>query len=91
MRRTTLITGLISSFVAVILAATSNYPYVYIPVIASLVLGLISFYLSRKHQYPTKPVQFIFIVAVIAISMAIYKSLYSNPESGMSETEILSD
>ncbi len=81
MRRTSLVFGMISSLVAIIMAATSYYGYVYIAVLVSLVFGLISFYLAHEHDYPKKTIQLIFIIAIIAISIAIYKAVYSSPET----------
>ncbi|SDB27911.1 hypothetical protein SAMN03097699_0476 [Flavobacteriaceae bacterium MAR_2010_188] len=88
MRKTSLVLGMISSVVAIILAATSYYGYVYIAVLVSLVFGLVSFYLAHEHEYPKKTIQFIFIIAIVAISIAIYKAVYSSPETAPIEALI---
>ncbi|MDX1471739.1 MAG: FUSC family protein [Flavobacteriaceae bacterium] len=73
MRNAFLILGLLASAIALIFSLTSWFAYTYIPAVFALIAGLISFYISRQHQYPKKPVQLIFIIAIIAISVAIYK------------------
>lgn len=83
MRRIFIILGLLSAVIAVILAAMATTPMVYLPAILALVFGAASFYQSK--QKSKKVVQLIFLLTILALSLATYKSIFNTIEKETSE------
>lgn len=81
MKKTMLIIGFIASIVGIILSLTSYSNYAFIPCIAALVFGLIAFSEDQHLPYPKKSVQIIFIITIIALSLATYNALYGGVEA----------
>lgn len=79
------ILGLISAILAVVLSVLPLSNLAYIPAIAALVFGLIAFLMARQKQEPRKSIQLIFILTIIALSLATYKSIFSESEVGNTE------
>lgn len=67
--------GLVSAIVAAILAALPFSNYTFYPAIAALVFGAISFYKSK--QKSKKVVQLIFLLTMLSLGLATYKSVFS--------------
>jgi predicted benzoate:H+ symporter BenE len=79
------ILGLLSAVVAVILSVLPLSNMAFIPAIAALVFGLIAFLMARQQQEPRKSIQLIFILTIIALSLATYKSIFNESEVGSTE------
>ena len=79
------ILGLISAVLAVILSVLPLSNIAFIPAIAALVFGLIAFLMARQKQEPRKSIQLIFILTIIALSLATYKSIFNESEVGNTE------
>lgn len=79
------ILGLISAILAVVLSVLPLSNLAFIPAIAALVFGLIAFLMARQQQEPKKSIQLIFILTMIALSLATYKSIFSESEVGNTE------
>ena len=77
--------GLITAILAVILSVLPLSNLAFIPAIAALVFGLIAFLMSRQQQEPRKSIQLIFILTIIALSLATYKSIFDESEVGNTE------
>ena len=77
--------GLISAILAVILSVLPLSNLAFIPAIAALVFGLIAFLMARQQQEPRKSIQLIFILTIIALSLATYKSIFNESEVGNTE------
>ncbi|WP_026753091.1 hypothetical protein [Sediminibacter sp. Hel_I_10] len=87
MKQIVTLLGLISAITAVVLAVTSFSNMAYIPAILALVLGALSFFISK--QKSKKAVQLIFLLTILSLSLTIYKSIYSEEEP--SEVDQLED
>lgn len=74
--------GFTTAILAVILAVTplSNLAVAPIGIAFLSALGLL--FISKKQQTKTKTVQYIFLLASIALSLTIYKSIFSITEVG---------
>lgn len=79
------ILGLLSAVLAVILSVLPLSNMAFIPAIAALVFGLIAFLMARQQQEPRKSIQLIFILTIIALSLATYKSIFNESEVGNTE------
>lgn len=79
------ILGLISAILAVVLSVLPLSTLAFIPAIAALVFGLIAFLMARQQQEPRKSIQLIFILTIIALSLATYKSIFNESEVGNTE------
>ena len=77
--------GLITAILAVILSVLPLSNLAFIPAIAALVFGLIAFLMARQQQEPRKSIQLIFILTIIALSLATYKSIFNESEVGNTE------
>ena len=77
--------GLISAAMAVVLSILPLSNLAFIPAIAALVFGLIAFLMAKQHQEPRKSIQLIFILTIIALSLATYKFMFSESEVGNTE------
>ena len=87
MKQIVTLLGLISAITAVVLAVTSFSYMAYIPAILALVLGALSFFISK--QKSKKAVQLIFLLTILSLTLTIYKSIYSEEEP--SEVDPLED
>jgi thiol:disulfide interchange protein len=79
------ILGLISAILAVILSVLPLSNMTFIPALAALVFGLIAFMLARQQQEPRKSIQLIFILTILALSLATYKFIFNESEVGNTE------
>lgn len=80
MRRFVIISGFICAIIAVIIGVTPLYKLSIIPSILAIISLGILWYVSKKNNNPSKFIQYIGILIVIAISMSIYKTVFNNNE-----------
>lgn len=82
MRIFLIILSVISAILAVILSVLPVSNMAFIPAIAALVFGLIAFYLSNKIDKPKHTIKLAFLLTILALSLATYKSIFSTVEVG---------
>ena len=80
-----IIIGFIAAILAVVLAVTPLSNLAFAPIIVAFVCGLLVVFISKKEQSKTKTIQYIFLMVVIALSLTIYKSIFSTSEIGDTE------
>lgn len=81
MKRLWIVLGLTAAVLALILSVTTFFNMAYMPAVAALIFGLIAFYLSRQKEFPKKPIQLIFLLAIIAVVLSSYKLIFVPPEN----------
>lgn len=77
--------GLITAIVATILSVTKFSNLAVAPIIVAFISGLIVLFLSKKEQSKTKPIQYIFILIIISLSLTIYKGVINTYEIDKTE------
>ncbi|WP_452219305.1 FUSC family protein [Lacinutrix undariae] len=82
MKKILIIIAFIAALSSVILAVTPLSNLALIPAIVAFLLGLIIYYISKKNNSPKKVVQYIFLLAIISISITIYKTIFTTTEIG---------
>ncbi|MGR7813837.1 FUSC family protein [Lacinutrix undariae] len=82
MKKILIIIAFIAALLSVILAVTPLSNLALIPAIVAFLLGLIIYYISKKNNSPKKVVQYIFLLAIISISITIYKTIFTTTEIG---------
>lgn len=85
MRKLCVILALIAAILAVILSVLPVSNLAFIPAIASLVFGLVAMYLSNKQEKPKHTIKLAFLLTILALGLATYKSIYSTSEVGDTE------
>lgn len=83
MKRICIIIGFISSILAVILSVTPLFKVAVFPIIIALLSGLGIYFLSKKSK--TKSIQYILLLAIIALALTIYKSVFNEAKVGDTE------
>lgn len=83
MKKLVLILGFVSAILAVILAVTPLFKIAYIPGVLALIFGILAIYLSK--QDAKKSIQLIFLLTIIALALATYKSVFQKVEVGNTE------
>ena len=83
MKRICIIIGFISSILAVILSVTPLFKVAVFPIIIALLSGLGIYFLSKKSK--TKSIQYILLLAIIALTLTIYKSVFNEAKVGDTE------
>jgi len=92
MRNICIVLGLIAAVLAVVLSALPLFNLAFIPAIIALVLGLAAFYLSKQQNQSKKIVQLIFLLTIVSLSLATYKTVFSTTEVGdVKELEVRED
>lgn len=86
MRKTFIILGFIFSISAVFLAVLPLFKLAFIPATLAFVCGLIAFAKSKKENTSKTAVQLIFLLTIIALALATFKSVTSTSEVGDTET-----
>ncbi|GAA3568357.1 FUSC family protein [Snuella lapsa] len=86
MKKATTILAIITSFLAIILSVLPVSNLAIFPAIAALVFGLIAFYFSKKSGHVKKIIQFTFLLTIIALSITIYKAIFTTIEVADTET-----
>lgn len=82
MKKLVIILGFISAILAVVLAVTPLSKIAFMPGIAALIFGILALYLSKQNQGSKKSIQLIFLVTIIALVLATYKSVFNKVEVG---------
>ena len=85
MRSLFIVLALISSIISVVLAVLPISNLAFIPAVLGLVFGLIAFYISNKKQLPKHPIKLAFLLLILALGLATYKSIFSTSEVGNTE------
>ena len=85
MRQLFIILGLISAIFAVILAVLPLSNFAFFPAIAGLLFGILAFLKGRKENKPKHTIQLIFLLTIIALALATYKSITATTEVGNTE------
>lgn len=80
MRKLLIILGFITSILALLLAVTPLFKIALFPIIIAFLCGLGLVALSRKKQFKTKAIQYIFLLTIISLGFTIYKSLFFEAE-----------
>ncbi|PNQ72808.1 FUSC family protein [Hanstruepera neustonica] len=74
--------ALIAAILSVILSVLPLSNLAFIPAIAALIFGLVAFYLSNKKQLPKHTIKLAFLLTILALGLATYKSIFSTSEVG---------
>ena len=85
MRKLFVILALIAAVLAVILSVLPVSNLAFIPAIASLIFGGVAIYLANKQQKPKHTIKLAFLLTILALGLATYKSIYSTSEVGNTE------
>lgn len=85
MRKTAIILGFIFSIIAVLLAVLPFSNFAFIPAIIAFILGIIAFLKSKAEGTKKHTIQLIFLLTIIALALATYKSIYTTTEVGDTE------
>ncbi|WP_452229175.1 MULTISPECIES: FUSC family protein [unclassified Lacinutrix] len=85
MRKLFIILGIIAAIIAIILSSLPLFNMAFIPAIAALLFGIIAFYLSKKENESRKPVQLIFLLTLVSLSLSTYKAIFNETEVGNTE------
>lgn len=86
MKRLFIVLALITSILATIFAVLPISNLAVIPAIAALIFGLIAFYLSKKTGEVKKIIQFTFLLTIVALSLSIYKAVFTTTEVAETKT-----
>ena len=82
MRKLLIVLGLIAAIFAVIFAVLPVSNLSFIPGTAALVFGIAAFLMSKKEGQSKKVIQLIFLLTIIALALATYKSIFDTVEVG---------
>lgn len=80
MRKVFIILGLIAAILAVILSVLPLSNLAFIPAILALAFGIAALYLTNKSGASKKIIHYIFLLTVLSLAFATYKSVFSRPE-----------
>ncbi|WP_179352276.1 hypothetical protein [Winogradskyella vidalii] len=80
MKKAAVIIGLASAIIATILSVTKFSNQAVIPIIIAFTSGLAILFLSNKAETKPKPIQYIFLLVIISLSLTIYKGVLKTPE-----------
>lgn len=82
MRKLFIILGLIAAIIAVVLAVLPLSNLAFIPAVAALIFGVIAFIQNKKVKASNITVNLIFLLTVISLGLATYKSVTTTQEVG---------
>lgn len=82
MKRLSIILGFIAAVLAVVLAVTPLSNLAVFPIIIGFICGLVIFFITRRDEKKTKSIQYIFLLVIIALSLTIYKGVFTTTEIG---------
>nr|WP_321222518.1 FUSC family protein [uncultured Psychroserpens sp.] len=85
MKKLFLVLGFITSILALILAVTPLFKIAFIPAIAALIFGLLTFVVSKDKQQFKKPIQLVFLITIITLALTTYKSVFTESQVGNTE------
>ncbi|MFH4965527.1 FUSC family protein [Gaetbulibacter sp. M235] len=80
MKRLFTILALTAAIISVILSVLPVSNLAILPAIASLIFGLIAFYLSKKTGEVKKIIQFTFLLTIISLAITTYKAVFTKTE-----------
>ena len=80
MRKLCITLGLITAILAVILSVLPLSNLSFIPAIFTLILGVVALFVSNKSGASKKIIQYIFLLTIISLVFATYKSIFSESE-----------
>ncbi|WP_242132863.1 FUSC family protein [Aestuariivivens marinum] len=86
MKKTFIVLALVSSILATIFAVLPISNLAIIPALAALIFGLVAFYLSKKTGDVKKIIQFIFLLTIVALSLTIFKAVFTTTEVADTKT-----
>lgn len=86
MKKVFIILAVTASILAVVLSVLPVSNLAIFPAILALIFGIIAFYLSKKVGSVKKIIQFSLLLTIIALSISIYKAVFSTAELGETET-----
>jgi hypothetical protein len=78
MRKAFIILGFTAAISAVIIALTKSYHLALTPITIAFISGIITIFLSKKKNTMVKPIQYVFLLVIIALSLTIYKSVVTS-------------
>jgi membrane protein implicated in regulation of membrane protease activity len=82
MRKLLIILGLIAAVFAVILSVLPLSNLAFIPAIVALLIGVGALLIRKKIGQSKKVIQLIFLLTIIALALATYKSIFDVAEVG---------
>jgi hypothetical protein len=85
MRLLFIILGLTSAIFAVILSVLPLSNFAFFPAIAALLFGILAFIKTRGTNKPKHTIQLIFLLTIISLALATYKSVTATTEVGDTE------
>jgi len=85
MKKLFIVLGFIAAILAAILAVTPLSNLAVVPIIAAFICGLAVIFITKKDKTKTKTIQYIFLLAIIALSLTIYKGIFNTSEVGNTE------
>lgn len=91
MKQVFIISGLIAAILATILSVLPLSNLSIFPAIAAFIFGLIAFYLSKKAGHVKKIIQFTFLLTILALSLTIYKAVFTKIEVTNTEELIIKE
>lgn len=77
MRLILLILAIIAAFLGLALAILPLGSFALIPIILAFILGMILFKISKNEGQSTGLIKIIFLVAIIALGLTIYKTIFN--------------
>ena len=86
MQKLFIVLAFIAAILATIFAVLPISNLAVIPAILALILGSIAFYLSKKTGAVKKIIQFTFLLTIAALSVTIYKAIFTTTEVAETET-----
>ncbi|WP_452223549.1 FUSC family protein [Lacinutrix chionoecetis] len=82
MRTVFVVIGLFAAILAVILAVLPLSNFAFIPAIVAAIFGLLAFLKGKAQRKPKHTVQLIFLLVIMALALATYKSVMVTTEVG---------
>ena len=82
MKKTIITTGFITAIISVALAVTPLFKISIIPTLIAITCGVVALYLSLKEKSKPKSIQYILVIAVLSLSVFIYKIVVDKNEIG---------
>ncbi|MDO5970059.1 FUSC family protein [Flavivirga aquimarina] len=86
MKKTFIFLTITALVLAILLSVLLIYNLTIIPSIIGLIFGLVVFHFSKKSVQIKKIIQFAFLLIIIALTITIYKSIYTQIEITNTET-----
>src|SRR5690606_8141628 len=91
MKQVFIILGFIAAILATILSVLPLSNLAIFPAIAALIFASIAFYLTKKARNVKKIIQFTYLLTITALSITIYKSVFTKVEVADTEELIIKE